>query len=193
MTMHAYSYTFRRHQARGRPMVRAWKIRPAWTMTPERGTYGDGVPQPLEVRRANFATWVARVLRHARESRGLAVTDIANAAGIGSQTIYRWKNRNWASEGPKPDQLVAFCNALGISTREPFAILWAGDIDGTPPVEPLAINDPDLLTLARKLLDDNVPETEKYFIRETIAQLAARATRPAPTTSRVVKRARKTS
>lgn len=161
-------------------------------MTLERGTYGDGVPQPLEVRRANFAAWVRRVLRHARDARNLSVTDIAEQAGIGSQTIYRWRNQSWTSEGPKPDQLVAFCNALGISTREPFAILWAGDIDGTPPVEPLAINDPDLLTLARKLLDDNVPETEKFFIRETIAQLAARATKPAPTVPRVVKRVRKT-
>jgi transcriptional regulator with XRE-family HTH domain len=173
-------------------MVRTWKMRPAWTMTPQIGTYGDGVPQPLEVRRANFAAWVRRVLLHARQARGLSVVEIAKAAGIGSQTIYRWRGQDWEREGPKPDQLVAFCNALGVSTREPFAILWAGDIDGTPPVEPLAISDPDLLTLARKLNDPNVPETEKFFIQETIAQLAARATKPAPTTARVVRRARKT-
>jgi transcriptional regulator with XRE-family HTH domain len=191
--MHAYSYTFRRHRAQGRQLLRAWNMRRAWTMSGESGIYCDGMPQPLEVRRANFAAWVARVLLHARTARGMTVTQIAKTASIGSQTIYRWRNGDWRGEGPKPDQLVAFCDALDIDPVEAFKILWPGKAAEMARPEPLTITDPDMLVLARKLNDTSVSAQEKYLIQETLAQLAARADQRATRPGRVVKRIPKTS
>jgi len=159
-------------------MVRAWSMRRAWSFSHEFGLYLDAMGQSLEVRRANFATWVTRALLQAKAGpRRLSVAAIAESAGVSTQAIYRWKNGTWEKEGPKPEQLVAFCDALDIPPAEAFSILWPSKNDRpqAPEAPPM---DPDIQTVLRKLADPNVPAEEKYFLQESISLLAASATRP---------------
>lgn len=170
--MYSYSHTFRKNVARGRPGVRAWRIRR------ERGAlflldpYLDDVAPPVEVRKAHFAEWVKRAVAHAKTTQKLSVPKIAKIAGIGNQTIYRWINAE-GKELPAPETVVAFCDAIDLPPDEPFRILWPGKNEPAPEPAPMPV-DPDLQTLMRKLRDPNVSEFEREFIRETLRQLADR-------------------
>lgn len=93
-------------------------------------------------------------------------------AGIGRSTVYRWKDGTWEQD-PKGAAVKAFCDALDINPGAAYAILWPGKDDRPAPAEPLP-TDPDIDTLLRRISDPNVPEEEKYLIRETIRSLAAR-------------------
>lgn len=174
--MHAYSHTFRRQLARGMPASRPWRIRRERSLISILEDYLDAVAPSIEVRRQRFAEWVQRVLAHAWEQRKLSVPKIAELAGIGSNTIYRWRDGNW-KEGPKPEQVVACRDALDIPPAAAFSVLWPGKTESPATTEPMPV-DPDLALLMRKLADPNVPEYEKYFIRETLRQLTSRPDRP---------------
>lgn len=174
--MHAYSHTFRRRVAMGRVASRPWRIRRERSLISVLEDYGLDVAVSIEVRRERFAEWVQRVLAQAWQQRQLSVPKIAELAKIGSNTIYRWRDGNW-KEGPKPEQVVAFCDALDIPPAAAFTILWPGKTEAPAPTEPM-VTDPDLALLMRKLMDPNVPEYEKYFIRESLRQLADRPDRP---------------
>jgi transcriptional regulator with XRE-family HTH domain len=126
----------------------------------------------IEVRREAFAIWVRRVTGHAKTARGLSIEDIAELAGIGNPTIYRWR-KGQGKALPLAEQVEAFCDALDIDPAIPFAILWPGKNRGSAAAEPLPL-DPDFQTLARKILDPNTSDFEKKFIRETMRQLADR-------------------
>jgi transcriptional regulator with XRE-family HTH domain len=171
-SMHTYSYTFQRAVARGRPQSRAWVIRRERGVISTRGIYGGDVAPPIEVRRDAFKAWVKRVLAQAKTARNLSVVDIAELAGIGDNTIYRWANGDW-KRAPQPDQIVAFCDALDISPSVPFGILWPGKNEAVPAPAPLP-TDENYQVLMRKLNDPAVGEFEKEFIRETLRQLADR-------------------
>lgn len=175
--MHAYSYAARQAARRGRPRIRAWRIRRAWPRHATHGTYVVVVVPPVEARRAAFAAFVQRALRQA-EARGLSVPKVAELAGIGSNTIYRWRDGAWV-KGPLPDQVVAFCDALDIPPAVAFAVLWPGKNDPAPAVEPPPM-DPDVAELLRRLADPNVPANERYHLLETVRSLVARrsSTRP---------------
>jgi predicted DNA-binding transcriptional regulator AlpA len=131
------------------------------------------VAPPIEVRKARFAEWVRRVVDHAKTNRGLGVPQIADMAGIGNQTIYRWINAE-GKKLPDPESVVAFCDAIGVGTTEPFQILWPGKTESPPQPQPLPPMDADLQTLMRKLADPTTDEFEKEFIRETLKHLADR-------------------
>jgi transcriptional regulator with XRE-family HTH domain len=146
---------------------------------PEDGDYGPDVPPPLDVRRKAFAAFVRRALRNAKEDRGWGISRVAEEAGIGGATIYRWRDGDW-NKAPSPDAVVAFCDALDIDPKHAFAILWPGKGDDAPPPEPAPL-DRDIELLARRLRDPNVTEAEKVSIRATIRFLIGRSQAPAPT------------
>lgn len=182
--MHSYSHTFRKNVARGRPGHRPRRIRRERGILSLLEPYLDDVAPPIEVRRARFAEWVKRALAHAKTNQGLSVPAIAKLAGIGNQTIYRWRS-GMGEELPEPAKVVAFCDAIDVSTAEPFQILWPGKNDPSPQPQPLLPMDANLQTLMRKLSDPTVDDFEKEFIRETLRQLADRPTqRRTPTRHR---------
>ncbi|MBM0275146.1 helix-turn-helix transcriptional regulator [Micromonospora sp. STR1s_6] len=141
---------------------------------------------PIPVRKDRFAVWVKRAVQHAKATKGLSVPKIAEVAGIGNQTIYRWMKAE-GKELPDPDTVVAFCDAIDVSPDEPFRILWPGKNESATQPEPMPM-DGDLQVLMRKLVDPNVSEFEREFIRETIRQLADR---PVDRSHGVVKRDRR--
>lgn len=141
----------------------------------------------LKVRRDRFAEWVRRVTDQMKLTRGWSITRIAKEASIGDQTIYRWRNGDW-TEGPKPDQIVAFADACDVNPADAFAILWPGKKDTPPAPEPLAITDPDLLLIAQRLADPNVDDIEKWYIQQQLQQMVARPKRPADRPGRTIRR-----
>lgn len=133
----------------------------------------------LATRRENFARFVKRAMEHVRVTRGWTVAQVLKETGIGRTTLYRWINGEW-TEAPSASQVEAFCDGLGFPVADAFGILWPGKHGRAKATPPPPI-DPDLELLMRKLADPSVPEMEKYFIRETLRQLAARvATTPPP-------------
>ncbi|WP_162959344.1 helix-turn-helix domain-containing protein [Micromonospora tulbaghiae] len=132
----------------------------------------------LEARKAAFARWVQRQLDRAKEQRGWSVPKIAEVAGIGNPTIYRWRDGNWR-KGPQAEQIVAFCNALGLSPSIPFGILWPGQDEMMPADEEPPLH-PDLRIIQRRLADPNVGEAEKATIHATLRYLADLADRTGP-------------
>jgi hypothetical protein len=128
----------------------------------------------VEQRRAAFAAFVDRSLRNAQQGRGWSLPQVALQAGIGSNTIRRWREGSW-KQGPLPDQVVAFCDVLDIPTQAAFSILWPGKSERPREPEPAAV-DPDIAEVARLMNDPNVSDFDRQFIRETLKQLAARPT-----------------
>lgn len=181
--MHTYSYVFRKSVARGKSASRPWRLRREHGALAFMEPYLGDVAPPIPARKANFAAWVKRAVKFAKDRHNMSVADIATKAGIGDQTIYRWMKAE-GNKLPDPDAVLAFCDALDINPTDAFAILWPGKND--KPAEPLPFTgDEHYQVLMRKLNDPNVGEFEKEFIRETLRQLADRPAQPA----RVVKRA----
>jgi transcriptional regulator with XRE-family HTH domain len=97
-------------------------------------------------------------------------SEVARRSGLSRQTINRWRRGEWSSD-PEPACVVAFCQTLGIETTRAFGILgW----DRSTPVSEPPPMDPDVAALLRRLFDPTTPETEKYYMRETIRYLAYR-------------------
>lgn len=139
------------------------------------GPYLDFVPATSDARRVNFAEFVKRALAHAKASRGWSIPRIAEESGVGDSTLYRWRDGDW-QRSPLADQVAAFCDALDIPVSAAFSILWPGKTGRPADSVPLP-TEPALDVLARRLVDPNVPEDEKYLIRELVRGLAARSTR----------------
>src|SRR4051812_28270891 len=141
---------------------------------PANGTYRDAVsgsPVSPEVARARFARWVTRALESAR-ARGLTDREIARRSNVATSTFHRWR----LAEGkglPRLPQVAAFCEAPGASIDAAMSPLGMTGAAPDPPPEPPLPR--DVLVILRRLSDPNVPETEKQFIRMTIAMLAERA------------------
>ena len=135
------------------------------------------MPQPLDVRRKAFAAFVRRSLRIAKEDRGWSAPRVAEIAGIGSATVYRWRDGDW-SRDPSPSAVVAFCDALDIDPKHAFAVLWPSKNDAATAPAPAPL-DRDIELLARRLRDPNVSTAEKLTIRATIRHLVGRANAPA--------------
>jgi len=138
-------------------------------------SYGLLVPTDPPARLAAYTAFVRRALDRARAQRGLSVEQIADIAGISPNTIYLWRSGTQWKTFPKGESVEAFCDALSIPPGVAFAILWPGR--DAKPAEPEPIDTvPELVTLARKLNDPNVPEEERHLIRETLRMLASRPT-----------------
>lgn len=138
------------------------------------GTYVVAVPPSITVRRARFATFIARECAHAKETRGWSIPKIATEAKISNQTIYRWRDGTW-KEFPNGDHIRAFCDALDIEPADAFAILWPGKKQAALPAAPLA--DPDIVALARRIQDPKVPANEKAILRNSIKFLVGQPSR----------------
>jgi hypothetical protein len=139
------------------------------------------MPAPsIDVRRRAFAAFVRRVTDQAEETRGWSIPHIAERAGINNGTIYRWRDAV-GTRLPLPEQVVAFCDALGIPPAAAFAVLWPGQNDRPAEPDPIP-QDPDierqLRALLRKIADPNTPEAEKVTIRATIRHLAGEPATP---------------
>jgi transcriptional regulator with XRE-family HTH domain len=143
---------------------------------PAQRTYGLEVPADSRTRLAAFAAFVRRATDQAKLRRNWSVEDIADAAGISANTIYLWRSGK-GTNYPQGDKVEAFCDALGIKPEVAFSVLWPGSSAHAEEPIPLS-TEQDLIVLARKLADPNVPEREKFLIRETIQSLAARSTAP---------------
>lgn len=130
------------------------------------------MPAAPEARKAAFAVLVKRALETAKRERGWSVPRIAQESGVGDSTIYRWRDGDW-KRSPQPEQVVAFCDALGLRTETAFRILWPsrGDRPAEPDPAPIP---PDVQEVLRRLRDPNVPEQEKYFIARTLSGLIGR-------------------
>lgn len=127
--------------------------------------------EQLNMRRTRFSQFVARALDVAR-SRGMTITDIEKATGLGNSTFYAWANGEWTRD-PVTARVQQFCEGLGLSLDEAYRALgWA-----TPSApkrthtEPI-IDDPDLRLLLRKLTSPNTPAAEKLWIRRQIRSMA---------------------
>lgn len=159
------------------PASHAREASGVWGMIPTQRTYGLGVPDP-EARLAAFTAFVRRALERAQTSRGWSVEQVARQAGVGVNTLYLWRAGTQWKQFPKGESVEAFCDALGIPPAVAYTILWPGKNERPAEPEPLG-PEPELVVLARKLSDPNVPEQEKFHIRETIRSLAARPSTPA--------------
>jgi transcriptional regulator with XRE-family HTH domain len=137
------------------------------------------VPASPEARRDAFSRFVQRALTQAKQSRGWSIPKVAEVSGVGQNTIYRWVKADWR-EFPKGELVEQFCDALDIPVAAAFGILWPGKTARPSATEPQPA-EPEFDALMRKLRDPNVPDTEKYLIRETIRSLASRPNRPTDT------------
>jgi hypothetical protein len=127
--------------------------------------------QSTQVRAAKFGRFVARALADAK-ARGMTIPDIERATKVGKSTFYRWRDGDW-SKDPRPSQVKAFCEGLGIPYEIPYRLLgWAED-GVARPEEPIEL-EPDMREVARRLRDPAVSEQEKLEIRAMIRYLARR-------------------
>jgi transcriptional regulator with XRE-family HTH domain len=142
----------------------------------EIAVYGEPVPTrstAIDVRKAAFANFVARQLRYAKDERGWSVPQLARVAGISNQSIYRWRDGNWA-RSPQPEQVVAFCDALDVPPTAAFAILWPGKSSKPAAPDPAPM-DPDVEALLRMLASPSTSDDDRLVIRATIRGLVARS------------------
>lgn len=168
---------WKERRQRHRPRPHAWRSPRERERSTTNGTYRLVVPASPEARRDAFSRFVNRALAQAKQSRGWSIPKVAEISGVGVNTIYRWVRADWR-EFPKGELVEQFCDALDIPAAAAFSILWPGKSNRPAPPEPLP-TEPEFDELMRKLRDPNVPETEKYLIRETIRGLASRPNRPA--------------
>lgn len=126
---------------------------------------------PLAVRRQAFAMFIRRALLHAQTVKGWSVPQVAAQAGIGTATVYRWRDGTWA-DSPSPERVVAFCDALDIPPQAAFNILWPGKNDEAQPPQPMPM-EPDFAQLLRRLADPSVSESTKETIRTMVRTLLA--------------------
>ncbi|MFI5839413.1 XRE family transcriptional regulator [Catenuloplanes sp. NPDC051500] len=118
-----------------------------------------------------FKAFVVRALRDARD-RGMSDDAIQTATGVGKSTFHRWKREAWRTEKPELQKVEAFCAGLGIPTAVAAAALGFGERSASTTPEPTI--EPDIRTILQMLQDPNVPENEKWLIRETLSSLARR-------------------
>lgn len=143
-------------------------------------THTDAMSAPaVAVRRQLWAQFVRRALAHVHTTRGWSIPQVAHQAGISDPTIYRWRDGKGVRL-PLPEQVLAFCDALDIDPAVAFRVLWPGKDERPTEPEPPPLPD-EMVAIARKLEDPNVSEAEKYLLRETLRQLAARPSRPGAT------------
>lgn len=127
--------------------------------------------QSTQVRAAKFGRWVARALADAK-ARGMTIPDIERATKVGKSTIYRWRDGDWTKD-PRPSQVKAFCEGLGIPYEIPYRLLGWSEEGPAQPEEPIEL-EPDMREVARRLRDPAVSEQEKLEIRAMIRYLARR-------------------
>ena len=136
-------------------------------------------PGPDAVRR-HWACFVERALRDAH-NRGMTTTDVEQATGIGSSTLYRWQ----AGDGglPQLDKVISFCVGLGLSSEVAFGAFGLSTAEPPAPEPP---PDPDLQRIGRLLNNPNVPAAEKAAVRHTLRMLSrgARSTHEPGTTGK---------
>lgn len=107
------------------------------------------------------ATELARLLREARERRGLSQKELAHAVGLSPAMM------NYLESGerrPGRETVLRLASALGLDEPSTDRLLVAGGhlpaaYDRTPP------SDPDLVALAGVLGDERIPPEERATLR----------------------------
>lgn len=98
--------------------------------------------------------------------------EIMRVSGVATSTFHRWRKQEGRGL-PELTRVRAFCEATGASIEEAMRVL--GMTDTSPVPTPEAPLPRDVVTIMRRLADPNTPETEREFIRQSLAMLAERA------------------
>lgn len=139
-------------------------------LTPVRRPYRPHVVADPKVRLARFTDFVRRAIRDS----GKSVEDLAREAGIGTNTLYLWRNGTAWKEFPQGETVRKFCLAAGRSSIEALSILWPAEGDKPAEPEPLDIP-PEFRTVLRMLRSDTVPDEVKDTIVAVIRGLAGQS------------------
>lgn len=102
----------------------------------------------------------ARVIRQAREERGMTQDDLAERAEVSRPTLQRWENAK--TETPEPEKARRVFRALGLDPRLIPVLLGyvTAEEMGLPP-EPPRLFSPTVEEAIRILEDPNVPAASK--------------------------------
>lgn len=156
------THCHRRHRVHARQRGALW------------GPYRLFVSSSPETSKVRFARFVSRVLGDARD-RGMNDKAIQLATGIGPSTFHRWRRGDFAN-APDIRSVTKFCEGLGVPTRS--ALLALGVEEGRDEPAPAPPTEPDIRRIQRGLVDPNVSDFDKAFVRETLKMLAMRVTNP---------------
>ena len=127
-------------------------------------------PQPSrDLRRRRFAEFVRRAYDAARQ-RGMTLTQVEQATGIGKSTIYRWMSGDW-SRDPRASEVKTFCAGLGVSLDEAQRMLGWTEAPGRAEPAPI-MDDPDVRAIMRALNDPKTHPAVKLTIRRALRALA---------------------
>lgn len=98
----------------------------------------------------------------------MTVPQIEAATQVGKTTFYRWVKGEW-SKDPRPSEVRAFCQGLGLSITEAYQALgWSEQETSRPRNPDPIVTDPDLRRVMRALTDPNVSPAEKMMIRRLL-------------------------
>lgn len=161
-------------RVRPKHQCRPWHNCHERKLRPVSGTYREQVAISRDVARVNFARFVERALRGARE-RNLSDLKIKELTGVGPSTFHRWRRGEWGKDWPEVQKVIDFCEGLDIPVEGAFDALGiSGQRQST---ESPAQLDPDVRIILQRLADPTVSTAEKVMIRGTLRHLAELADR----------------
>lgn len=168
-TMQRYAGKLVGRRARPQHQCRPWHNCHEKKLRPVSGTYREQVAISRDVARVNFARFVERALRGARE-RDLSDMKIKELTGVGPSTFHRWRRGDWGKDWPELQKVIDFCEGLGIQVDGAFDAL--GISGQRQPTESAVQLDPDVRIIMQRLADPSVSAAEKTLIRGTLRHLA---------------------
>ena len=160
--------------ARPKHQCRPWHHCHDKKLRPVSGTYREQVAISRDVARVNFARFVERALRGARE-RDLSDMKIKELTGVGPSTFHRWRRGEWGKDWPEVQKVIDFCEGLGIPVEGALDALGIGG--QRQQTETATQLDPDVRIIMRRLGDAATSEAERILIRATLRHLADLADR----------------
>ena len=168
-TMQRYAGKLVGRRARPQHQCRPWHNCHEKKLRPVSGTYREQVAISRDVARVNFARFVERALRLARQ-RDLTDQKIKEVTGVGPSTFHRWRRGDWGKDWPETQKVIDFCEGLGIPVEGAFDALGiSGQRQETEAATHL---DPDVRIILQRLADPTVSAAEKVMIRGTLKHLA---------------------
>lgn len=120
----------------------------------------------------------AALLREARKKAGLDQEDVAEQSGVSLSTYGRWENGNVGN--PKPRQVLAVCEVLGLNTvAAGIALGYVAeqDTEPLPEREPLDPTVEEIIALFRR---GDVGDDDKFAALRYLRFLASESAEPGP-------------